>query len=71
MEKKRYSIKCPYCGRKQCCSKSIFHLMGIYDFGSGNCLSCNKLMQIIYDPKTDAMKTREWEKFMEENVATI
>lgn len=66
MEEKRYSIKCPYCGKEQYCTKSIFHKMGIFDMGSGNCLVCKNHMQIIYISTTDTMQTRKWEEFDKE-----
>lgn len=66
MEDKKYSIICPYCGKSQCCTKSIFHCMGLFDMGGGNCLNCNKHMQIIYDPRSDTMQTRKWEEFEQE-----
>lgn len=66
MEEKRYSIKCPYCGKEQYCTKSIFHKMGIYEMGSGNCLACKKHMQVVYNPISDTMQTRKWEEFDKE-----
>lgn len=66
MKEKRYFIECPYCGKEQYCTKSIFHCMGVFDMGGGNCLDCDKHFQIIYDPQTDTMKTRKWEEFEQE-----
>lgn len=63
---KLYKIICPYCGKKQRCHPSIFQLMGLHDFGGGDCLKCEKHMQIIYHPDTDSMSTRKWEDFEQE-----
>ena len=63
-KQKSYKITCPYCGKKQRCHPSIFHLMGLHDAGSGDCLKCDRLMQIIYHPDTDTMSTRKWEDYV-------
>ena len=63
-KQKSYKIICPYCGKKQCCHPSIFQFMGLFEHGSGDCLKCERHMQIIYHPETDKMSTRKWEDYI-------
>ena len=65
MEKKRYKVICCNCNKEIYATKSIFHDMGMYDLGSGRCLYCNTRLKLIYDPKTDTMKSKLFDNIVE------
>lgn len=56
-KEKRYDITCPYCGRQCYATRSIFHLMGLQDYGRGICIYCNKTMRLKYNIEKDTMTT--------------
>lgn len=66
MEDKKYEITCPACGAELLTQKSLFHHMGLFEHGRGECLKCNQLMQIEFLPNEDKMQTRIWNEWVKE-----
>ncbi len=64
MEDKNYEFTCPYCQAKLLAQKSLFHHMGLYQHGGGNCLKCGKHVNLTYNPNTDTMIPMKWEDFV-------
>jgi hypothetical protein len=63
----RYSGVCPYCGKKFVGCLSILQQdFGMLENGSTNCLKCNKLFQMIFDPVKKKFNTQTWEKRLED-----
>lgn len=57
---KRYEITCPKCGKILYAERSIFHLLGMTDLGSGSCTDCHTLMRIKYDHDAQTMTAENY-----------
>jgi len=67
-ENKTYEVECPSCGRKSWAYPSIFHMMGLFDLGSGNCPGCNLHLNLVYLPDEGRMKSRPYDEWREERL---
>jgi hypothetical protein len=50
-----YDITCPQCGHEQQTRPSLFHYMGCYDAGFGDCSKCLATLSIQFQPATNTM----------------
>jgi phage FluMu protein Com len=63
---KVYAITCPWCNKERGVTKSIFHDMGLCDFGRATCPGCKTELNLIYSPESDTMKARLYAEFLSE-----
>lgn len=54
----RYPVICPSCKKTIYVCKSIFHELGMNEFGGGNCIHCGTHLHLSFAVETQSMKAR-------------
>lgn len=63
---KRYPCTCAACNRIFYAMKSIAQEWGMNDMGHGSCPKCNQFQNLTFDPATEVMITKKFEKHVAE-----
>ena len=62
----RYDITCPHCQKEMSCKPSLFHRIGQFGIGGGDCPSCDEMMSIEFNPYANRMVTQKLNKKLDE-----
>jgi len=63
--KEYYLFDCPVCQKNQAMRPGIAMAMGMFDFGSGNCLQCGTRLHLSLDETAENCSAEPYQDYME------